>query len=339
MNGNKPMRLAYRIASTVPMLPGDVGYEPFVQRAQAEALTIATARKFCFSNVAEFYAGHDRFEWDPCEDVPNWAPPFKVLFAEWVIPRFWNMGGWREEKSDGGAQEGVLSFSLDVTDDNRHLLDHWRLLMGVTAGSRSPLQIEDAILRPILQETRWLSCGSLWLSSGVKPILGRPLWAGLNFFLFISAHGRLLKRLMTGANQRFIADCQGDGGAGEAALWGSLNIFGLGLSFCHCKNVRRVELADDRGGRWHRRTGVPVDRYYTLDIDPMREVLRSEGGSEQSGLQRALHICRGHFAHYTPEHPLFGKYVGTFWRPDHVRGSADHGTVRKDYKVSPRIDL
>ncbi len=48
---------------------------------------------------------------------------------------------------------------------------------------------------------------------------------------------------------------------------------------------------------------------------------------------RALHICRAHFAHYTEEHPLFGKYTRTFYKPMHVRGSLKEGLVIKDYDI------
>ena len=57
-------------------------------------------------------------------------------------------------------------------------------------------------------------------------------------------------------------------------------------------------------------------------------------GEDATGIKKALHICRGHFVTYTPKHPLFGKYVGTFWKPDHVRGNAKNGIVLKDYKVN-----
>lgn len=65
----------------------------------------------------------------------------------------------------------------------------------------------------------------------------------------------------------------------------------------------------------------------------MREAIRREGDIETNGLKKALHICRGHFANYSPEHPLFGKYVGQFWKPSHVRGSIGSGAVVKDYKI------
>jgi hypothetical protein len=51
------------------------------------------------------------------------------------------------------------------------------------------------------------------------------------------------------------------------------------------------------------------------------------------GSRKALHVCRGHFAHYR-ERGLFGKYKGTFWRPQHLRGSAEQGMQAKDYRIT-----
>jgi hypothetical protein len=57
-------------------------------------------------------------------------------------------------------------------------------------------------------------------------------------------------------------------------------------------------------------------KYHTIEIEPMKKVLRHEGRIETEGLKRALHICRGHFAHYPETEPgLFGKGIqGDFWK-------------------------
>lgn len=109
----------------------------------------------------------------------------------------------------------------------------------------------------------------------------------------------------------------------------------LSLCFLHCKNVVSIDATDTAGPpeKWLRRQKQHKIRYHVLEIDPMKEVLRREGGSEMNGLKKALHICRGHFATYSPDHPLFGKYEGTFWKPAHVRGSQKEGTVLKSYAV------
>jgi len=45
------------------------------------------------------------------------------------------------------------------------------------------------------------------------------------------------------------------------------------------------------------------------------------------------HSVRAHYSTYTPDKPLFGKYVGRFYVPTHFRGEADNGVVTKDYKI------
>jgi hypothetical protein len=107
------------------------------------------------------------------------------------------------------------------------------------------------------------------------------------------------------------------------------------LSFLHCKNVVQIEHQPDGViNRERKKVGLkPFVRYHTINIEPMKKVLRTEGRIETEGLKRALHICRGHFSHYSEEKPLFGKYAGTFWVPAHVRGSLDEGLVVSDYNV------
>lgn len=110
----------------------------------------------------------------------------------------------------------------------------------------------------------------------------------------------------------------------------------LTLSFLHCKNVTRREVAQPAFEQrtWRAKHKRPLVRYHVLDIEPMREVLRTEGRSDEVGLKRALHICRGHFVSYSPDKPLFGKVSGTFWKPQHIRGSKKRGLVVKDYRVN-----
>jgi hypothetical protein len=91
---------------------------------------------------------------------------------------------------------------------------------------------------------------------------------------------------------------------------------------------------DPHVNRERRRHGLkPFVRYHTINIEPMKKVLRTEGQIESQGLKRALHICRGHFSTYSEERPLFGKVAGTFWIPAHVRGEAKEGLVISDYRV------
>ncbi len=110
----------------------------------------------------------------------------------------------------------------------------------------------------------------------------------------------------------------------------------LAVCFMHCKNVSSREV-DPHAGKealYKKKGARPIlVRYHVLEIDSMKHVLRTEGQSETVGVKKALHICRGHFAHYTAEKPLFGRTTGTIWKSMHLRGSKKHGLVLKDYDV------
>lgn len=120
----------------------------------------------------------------------------------------------------------------------------------------------------------------------------------------------------------------------------SLAPYFMAISFAHCKNVRVSNHATaPKVAAKRQKAGKPVGvTYKTLVIDPMKEVLRTEGGIEKNGAKKALHICRGHFATYTADKPLFGRVTGTFWKPMHVRGNKARGEVKKDYRVLPKVD-
>jgi hypothetical protein len=106
------------------------------------------------------------------------------------------------------------------------------------------------------------------------------------------------------------------------------------ISLMHCKNVdvQPVDPPERLSRKHERKHGHPLTRYYVLDIKPMRRVLDSDGEARTKGLAHALHICRGHFKTHTPEAPLFGMRVGTYWWASQVRGKAEQGVVEKDYR-------
>lgn len=115
----------------------------------------------------------------------------------------------------------------------------------------------------------------------------------------------------------------------------AMNPLLLAISFLHCRNVEMKQHAPDgpRKKRYLACHGIEPVRFWTLEIQAMQEVLRREGGmGVGTGLQHALHICRGHFRTYQ-DRGLFGKYKGTFWVPMHLRGTTEEGVVRKDYRI------
>lgn len=111
----------------------------------------------------------------------------------------------------------------------------------------------------------------------------------------------------------------------------------LAVSFMNCRNVAvKVHEPDRAVNRARARHGLkPFIRYHTIDIEPMKTVLRTEGRADELGLKHAFHEVRGHLVRYTKERPLFGKHAGTFWVPLHYRGDPEQGVVVKDYNVNP----
>lgn len=111
----------------------------------------------------------------------------------------------------------------------------------------------------------------------------------------------------------------------------------LALSFMHCRNVkvRQVTPPPKLSKKREKKTGLPLLKYRILLIDHMKQILEQEGHASSEGLQKALHICRGHFKNYGRDGKglLFGKHAATVWIPMHIRGNAEEGIVVKDYDV------
>ena len=80
---------------------------------------------------------------------------------------------------------------------------------------------------------------------------------------------------------------------------------------------------------------TPLLDYRVLNIEPMKRVLKAEGGLDKSGPKVALHICRGHFKDYRDGPGLFGQHTGTWWWEGSLRGSLAKGKVEKGYRVNP----
>jgi hypothetical protein len=107
----------------------------------------------------------------------------------------------------------------------------------------------------------------------------------------------------------------------------------------HCKNVdlRPVIPPEKLSRKYEKKYGHRLVRYHVLEIEPIRRILDKYRRGVLSDLRRALHICRGHFKTFTPDAPLLGRHIGTYWWEPQVRGLKESGTVLKDYRVrAPR---
>jgi hypothetical protein len=261
-------------------------------------------------------------EWDWAKDFPNTAPPFGQFFIEWHRPttilrsrESWNQPGYEIEDVIL-KRNGVLFMAAKRETAKECPLD------GLTDQS--------------VDYEHWMTC----IAFGETPHEGNAE-VGIVGGLLIDRHGQVVGKPMVSDNNKGLVDEMKRKG------WGSIfrTIIGpalLAITFMHCKSGAHLEevVPPERLNRARVRRGKkPLVRHHTLVIDGLKELLRREGGIEQHGLKRALHLCRGHFATYSAEKPLLGHFVGTVFRSAHMRGHKKHGVVTKDYEVKgPGVD-
>lgn len=129
---------------------------------------------------------------------------------------------------------------------------------------------------------------------------------------------------------------------GGAVQWQDDNRFNhhfapgwLAIAWMNCNNLslERTSLGS-RLIKKRRKRGQPTGLDYCRIVIGDKYKRQWEKSSGVSATR--FHAVRGHLATYTPDKPMFGKYVGTFWKPSHVRGDKDLGRINHEYHVQPR---
>lgn len=278
------------------------------------------ATVFDVSNVSDYFWGSRQEEWRIGQHFPCLKLPFPVMWMEWRRPReIITQGGHAVDPRKAPVRTAVLLRQWDTPPDAK-----------VYPAEKASQVDENA--------SEWIDI-ILFFQNEDSTVVGPIFFAAFA----IDERGSYIEDSWSGlcvplSERDVSAMLEPQQAAHFRSLATEISPHCypalLGLSFLHCKNVTRIV---HRPEAWHvrgfrKRHGRSPVSYYTLNIEPMKEVLRREGHSETVGIAKALHICRGHFANYD-EKPLFGKYTGTFWKPAHVRGSLKHGAVVKDYAV------
>ena len=117
----------------------------------------------------------------------------------------------------------------------------------------------------------------------------------------------------------------------------NLSLFAFALA--NCRNVVVDERLPNRAARRRAQTNrEPCITWKTLRIERTlhKQLTNATDHLNDPGerLERALHICRGHFKEYSPDKPLMGRYSGRFWWNQHMRGREEKGVVHKNYESS-----
>ena len=103
------------------------------------------------------------------------------------------------------------------------------------------------------------------------------------------------------------------------------------FSILNCSNVETdvVRPPSKLQKKRKKRNRPPLKTYKTLKLTGTKS---SKGNGKGNGIDKALHLCRGHFKNYTEDNPLFGKYTGRYWWQPQVRGKKEAGEGIKDYQ-------
>ena len=244
------------------------------------------------------------------EDIVNAVPPFEDCFVEFRVdsslsPQIRHAGWAISSYVKGEESQAVYDALMSVPCPDAYAAAKWFLVGTFTLGMYlSPDSNVMGVMCPVAQAV-----------------------------VLLGENGNALLPPLLSIPEPLVPGC-----ADWAQLWAHATFFSATFTFCfmNCKNVTVQPHDPDPAINRERRKAQlkPFVRYHTINIDPMKQVLRTEGGVESNGLKKALHICRGHFATYTTS--LMGRTLDkpvTVWKPAHVRGSAKHGVVVSDYSV------
>lgn len=276
------------------------------------------AVRYDIANVAIYYWQNPQTYWDIAEPAhfPGLAPPHRYTWLEYKMPtRFVMESGERYKPELAKERMGCLVVASDRRDG---LIDFGRYS----------------------DETRWVIEGHMFVSPG----RGRPL-NHLHGSLVMRPHGFILPVADNGSLGGY-ADGSGPfrlaippDAAGSPTITSAVaqhsKPFLLTFSFLSCNNV----LVIDHDPRPKKRRNPAKNRqlhpYKTLEIRPLKDVLRVSGKKRGATGRRlsSVSITRGHFRTYTESGKLFGKYTGRFWIPAHVKGRGSRPDRDREIKL------
>lgn len=264
-----------------------------------------------------FFTGTDQEMWNIERDFPNIAPPFENFFIETKLPR------------------QIISNKYGIVPIESYFpLNGWGLWFTAFPSNNA--------------EVKWQVVCQLYFDQKYKHTAGPILIWTLN----IMADGKIRKieenkydfqtlliptpknskepfmqKIFNAEMSLRLAFCE--------SMRTLLDVGLLTISFLHCKNVvlNQTNPSEKLQKKSIKKRGFPLVHYHVLDIEPMKQILRTEGNIENVGLKKALHICRGHFKDYTQGNGLFGRIKGLYWWDMFLRGDKSEGMVLKDYNI------
>jgi len=253
-------------------------------------------------NVSDYYfTGTDQENWDLHDDFPNLAPPFELAWFEHRMPKVIHSrekGDTRVDELTPKGRVGMLMFGTDRENLGGEFPDNlrWALTFELFIDFFGDGKIQG-------------SGGSIHMGVDADGRLIDVPWMQTYCGM---EHAEMMKNYITWTHPALLA-----------------------ISFMHCKNVTVLDEAVPKplAKKYHAKTGNWPTKFKTLEIRPLKEILRREGRSESVGLIRAMHICRGHFRDYRQGKGLFGRLHQLVWMPQTVRGSKGEKPPAREIEV------
>jgi hypothetical protein len=268
--------------------------------------------------IAKHYYMNDQQEWE-AKDYPYAIPPWTECFIEWKEPLVMR------------AREGIVPISnpSQVGVFVKHFAGA-KHVAGVA-------KLLDTSLNPISGMIPSDAVHAATLTPAVS-YRGSVLFLNFASFWFMNSNGMIVSKCHSGHGINAMKDT----GISDRDLGDSLDTYthiaALAFTFANCSNVKLEDVTQQEQppAKIRRRLKLPEVKRYTLNIAGHSTKPRREGtGEPQEGIM-PFHLCRGHFATYTPEKPMFGnpKLIGRYWHPPHTRGKKERGEIIKDYAIA-----
>lgn len=292
-----------------------------------------------------YFNESDQEYWDLAIDLHALTPPHQYTYAEFVMPNRLNSEGNVMPIPTAGLSFGCLLACFEIDEEKRMTAQTDWLLEHLVAMDNS--HGDDAVFRKnidrITHDEEWL----IWRQSGISKAIA-PAFI-LDAIIYVG--GPSIPQPFSPMRMTMYLDNEGKAFPGTDGTYllssaytglsaNDINVFtpfAFALSLMNCKNV---ELIDDQRRlsrqeyRRMKRDNKPLIDYKWLRIKQLQKRVQSDMERHSKNGRTRLHFVRAHWATYTSDAPLFGKYEGTFFKPSHVRGNLASGVVAKGYKVN-----
>lgn len=290
-------------------------------------------------NVSEyFFEISDKEHWSLTDDFPCCVLPYESMWFEYPYPRKLNGANGVIDVADV-VREAGMQFGIHMMTA-REESGRWKMVADIYTLRKDRNQVNcEFTIRFELDET-----GHIVLPLSIYA--SEELVRDAREIMRLKRSGQLCEIGLPEVVRESISTIptraeDTDGFLTEQAR-SMLNPVFLALSLMNCKNVTTVDVPVNEkiNKKRIRNNRPPLSSHKTIVIDGMREVVQRRGGGSAAVVSAIRHHIRaGSFATYGENGRglLFGKHVGTFWRPMTAVGDRNAGTVTKEFAVDLNV--